>query len=338
MKLSANDRESAGDTAGGSLERLLEEWREAGLIRADQVQLILRHESAKVPAPSRIPIAAEAVGYVGAALVVTAVSLLIGRRWDELTVGLRIAVLLIPAVACAAAGRWLGSKSEAPLLRLASVLWVLSPAALAGALTVVFVDAMFAGDPPSHGGVFFVSGIVVIWAAIEYALRRTVLQHLVLFGSALATVLGVVDLVVAARGRGLSTIVWGLAVWVTAAAWTALGLTARLEPPAVARLIGPVTMLIGSQVVREDAEALGLWFGFATAVVLLVLGVERTDVLVLLVGAIGLFQWSPQLAVFYLADTLGTEVTLLAVGLLLLGAALVFTRLYHRVRSAADGP
>jgi hypothetical protein len=337
MKPSANDRESAGETAGGSLEHLLEEWREAGLIRADQMQSILRHESAKVPAPSRIPIAAEAVGYVGAALVVAAVALLIGRRWEELAVGLRIAVLLIPAVACAAAGRWLGSMSEAPLLRLASVLWVLSPAALAGALTVVFVDAMFAGDPPSHGGVFFVSGIVVIWAAIEYALRRTVLQHIVLFVSVLATVLGVVDLVVAARGRGLSTIVWGLAVWTTAAAWTALGLTARLEPPAVARLIGPVTMLIGSQVVRTDAEALGLWFGFATAAVLLVLGVEHTDVVVLLVGAIGLFQWSPQLAVFYLADTLGTEVTLLAVGLLLLGAAFVFTRLYQRVRSAAGG-
>jgi hypothetical protein len=315
---------------------LLDEWREAGLIRAEQVQPILRHESAKTPTPSRIPIAAEAVGYVGAALVVTAVSLLIGRRWDTIAVGLRVVVLLTPAVVCAAAGRWLGTKSEAPLLRLASVLWVLSPVALAGALTVVFVDAMFGGDPPSHGGLLFVSGIVVIWAAVEYALRRTVLQQLVLFGSVLATVLGVVDVLEAARGRDLSTIVWGLAVWITAGAWAACGLGERLEPSAVARLVGPATMLVGAQVVRDDAEALGLWFGFATAIVLLALGVEHTDVLVLLVGAVGLFQWSPQLAVFYLADTLGTEVTLLAVGTLLLGTAYVFTRLYRRVRSAAD--
>jgi hypothetical protein len=217
-----------------------------------------------------------------------------------------------------------------------SVLWVLSPGALAGAMTVVFVDAMYGGDPPSHGGLLFVGGIVAAWAAVEYALRRSPLQQLVLFGSLLVTVLGVVNALEAGRDRGFSTIVWGLAVWMFGAVWTGFGVSDRLEPSAVARVIGPATMLVASQVVREDAEVFGLWLGLATAALLVGVGVWQTDLVVLLAGAVGLFQWSPQLALFYLADAIGTEVTLLVVGVLLLGVAYTFTRLYRRVRSATD--
>jgi hypothetical protein len=338
MKRPESHRVAPSDaTRDGSLARLLEEWCAAGLIRADQVQPIVRHEQAKTASASRIPIAAEAVGYVGAALVISAISLLIGRRWDAMPVGLRIATLAIPAAGCAAAGRWLGSKAEAAFMRLAGVLWALSSVALAGALAVVFVDAIFGGDPPAHGGLFFVSGIVVICAAVEYGMRRSVLQQLVLFAWTLATVLGVVDLLEAVIGRELSTIAWGSAVWATAAVWAALGIARRIEPSAIARLVGPVAMLIGSQVVRVDAEALGLWLGLASAALLIGIGVGQSDVVVLLVGAVGLFQWAPQLAVFYLADTLGAEATLLIVGVVLLVAAYVFTRLYQRMRTGSEG-
>ena len=72
--------------------------------------------------------------------------------------------------------------------------------------------------------------------------------------------------------------------------------------------------------------------------VILVIGVARSDALVLLVGAVGLFQWSPQIATYYLEPAIGTEVTVMIVGVLLLGVAGVFTKLYRRVRadSVAD--
>ena len=73
--------------------------------------------------------------------------------------------------------------------------------------------------------------------------------------------------------------------------------------------------------------------GLASAALLVAVGVWRTDLLVLLGGAVGLFQWSPQLAILYLADAIGTEVTLLLVGVLLLAVAYTFTRLYRHVRS-----
>ena len=321
-------RDALGDT--------LEEWRAAGLIRADEVEPILRYEQAKSAPQSRIPMAGEAVGYVGSALVITAIALLIGRRWDDLAVGFRIAVLAVPAIAAAAVGWWVGSKPDPAFERMGSVVWVLSAVALAGAMTVVFVDAMYDGDPPEHGGLLFVGGLVAVWAGVEYALRRLPLQQLVLFGALLATVLGVVNAFEAGRERDFSTIAWGLGVWAFGVAWTALGATGRLEPPEVARLVGPATVLFGSQLIRVDAEVFGLWMGLATAALLIAAGVWRTDLLVLLGGAVGLFQWSPQLAIFYLADAIGTEVTLLIVGILLLAVAYTFTRLYRRVRSKED--
>ena len=322
----------------GALEDTLEEWRAAGLIRADEVEPILRYERAKSAPQSRIPMAAEAVGYVGSALVITAIALLIGRQWDDIAVGFRIAVLAVPAIAAAAIGWWVGSKPDPAFERMGSVLWVLSAVALAGSMTVVFVDAMYDGDPPEHGGLLFVGGFVAVWAGIEYALRRLPLQQLALFGALLVTVLGVVNALESARERDFSTIAWGLAVWAFGVAWTALGATGRLEPSEVARLVGPATVLFGSQLIRVDAEVFGLWMGLATAALLVAAGVWRTDLLVLLAGAVGLFQWSPQLAIFYLADAIGTEVTLLLVGVLLLAVAYTFTRLYRRVRSAEGQP
>jgi hypothetical protein len=217
-----------------------------------------------------------------------------------------------------------------------SVVWVLSTVALAGAMTVVFVDLLYDGDPPEHGGLLFVGGFVSVWAGVEYALRRLPLQQLVLFAALLVTVLGVVNAFEAGRDRDFSTIVWGVAVWAFGVAWTALGASGRLEPSEVARLVGPATVLFGSQLIRVDAEAFGLWMGLASAALLVAGGVWRTDSLVLLGGTVGLFQWSPQLAIFYLADAIGTEVTLLVVGVLLLAVAYAFTRLYRRVRAAED--
>ena len=68
---------------------------------------------------------------------------------------------------------------------------------------------------------------------------------------------------------------------------------------------------------------------------LIAIGVWQADLLLLLLGAAGLFQWAPQLAIYYLADAIGTEVTLLVVGVLLLGVAFAFTRLYRRVLHGA---
>lgn len=318
------------------LERTLREWHEHGLLDAEEIAPILRYEAARAAPRSRIPLVAEAVGYVGSALVFTAIALLIGRRWDELAVAARVAVLAVPALAAAAAGWWVGSQRDEAFERMGSVLWLLSSAAFAGALVVVFVDVFYDGDPPQHGGLLFVSALVALWTFGQYALRRLALQQLALFASLVATVFGVVNAMEASRSRGFSTMVGGLALWGFGVAWTGLGLWRRLMPDELARFFGPAAVLIAAQVVRVDARDLGLWLGLGSAAAFVAIAVARADLIVLFAGTVGLFQWSPQVALHYLADSIGTEATLIVVGALLIAGATVFTRLFQRVRAGGD--
>ena len=82
--------------------------------------------------------------------------------------------------------------------------------------------------------------------------------------------------------------------------------------------------------VRADNDHVGLWIGLAAAIALLATGVLRSVLELLLAGAAGLFQWTPQIALFYLEDTLGAEATLFVIGVLLIAMAGLLTRIYPR--------
>lgn len=328
----------ARDAEPSALERQLGEWRDAGLLEARQIEPIVRYEDAQHAPRSRIPIAAEAVGYVGAALVIGAVVSLVANNFSDMAVGARVAVLLAPAVVAAIAGWFVGGDPDPAFERLGSVLWVLAAGLLAGTLVEVFVDVIHDGDAPDHGGLLFVSGITLAWAVTAYALRRLPLQHLVLFAAGLASVLGVLDAIESGRDASLPELVWSFAVWLFGAIWFAAGVEDLLTPPVVARVLGAAAVLVGAQLVRVTSDVPGLWLGLASAAALLAIGVARTDALVLLVGAAGLFQWSPQVAIYYLEPAIGIEATLMIVGVLLIVAATGFTRLYRRLRSAAEPP
>jgi uncharacterized membrane protein len=321
---------SAARRSSGPLRRQLDQWREQGLIDEATATSIWDYEVARMPAASRLPMAAEAVGYVGAALVIAAAAIFVGRRWDDLVVSGRILVLLVPALGAAFAGWRVGLVRDRAFERMGSVLWVLATAALAGALTVVFVDVVHDGDAPEHGGLLFVAGIAGVWAVTAYLWRRLPLQLLVVFLATLLSALGVVN-AIEPRGDGYSSIVWGAVVMIVGVAWLAVGIDGRVVPSEVGRFLGPVTLLVGGQVVRPEAETLSLWLGLAAAATIMAVGVWRADVLVLLVGTAGLFQWAPQVAVYYLADAIGIEATLIVVGVLLLFTAAVFVRLYRRM-------
>ena len=319
--------------AGSGLEALLGAWRDAGLLEPSQIDPILRFEDARAEPHSRFPLAAEAVGYVGAALIVGAVASLVANRFDDLGTGPRVAVFAAPAVLAAVAGWWVGTKDDPAFGRLGSVLWVVAAGLLAGTLIEVFVDVVHDGDPPEHGGPLFVGAGVLVWGLVAYLLRRRPLQLLVVFAASVATALGLINAFESGdpHARTYALTLWGLGL-----VWFAVAAARRATPPELAMVLGAATALIGAQILRGETEVLAIWLGLATAAAFVAWGVGRAEVAALLAGAAGLFQWSPQLAIHYLEDTLGTEATLLVVGLVLVGAAAIFTRLYRRV-SAGTG-
>lgn len=312
------------------LERKLEAWRTAGLIDDDQAAALLAYETERVAdAPaSRVPLAAEAVGYIGSGLVFAAVALLIGNRWDEMSTAARCASLALPTAIAAVAGWWTGRREDAALQRLGSVLWVLAVVGVAGLAAEVWVDAIHDDDPPQHHAALFVGAFALATALPAWWQRRTVLQQLVLFAAAIATALGVVDSLAAAQDREINGLAAGLVLMGLGVAWLVISLGDRLPPALVANISGAATMLFGAQMVRADNDHAGLWLGLAASIALMATGVAGPVLEVLFVGTAGLFQWTPQIALFYLEDTLGAETTLLVIGTLLIVLAGLFTRIY----------
>jgi hypothetical protein len=328
-----------GRGARDRLHETLVRWRDEGLIETTQVDAIERYEAEHRPPAPRVPLAAEAIGYVGSALVVTALALVVGRRWDDLpTVG-RLAVLLVPAMLTAALGWWSGRSDEGALRRLGSVLWVLSCAALVGSLVELWVDIVHDGDPPRHGGVLFVAALATTWAALLWWRRPLLLQHVALFAGLVATAMGVVDWWWGHGPDDASSVPWGSALVAVGLGWMLFTQAVRRPLDEFGAMLGAVlgagAMLFGAQIVAASERGAAIWLGVGIAAALVAIGVVTSRLDLLLPGAFGVFQWSPQLALHYLSDSLGTEATLLVVGVLLIVLAAGFTRLSRRLLGRA---
>lgn len=320
------------------LRRKLDEWVTAELLSSDEATAVETYEARRAAQrESRLPLVSEAIGYLGAGLVAAALAVLVGRRWESLGTGVRVAVLLLPAIGAFGAGWVIGRRDEPALARLGSVLWVLGGAVTAGLCVELWHDVVHDGSPPEHGATLFVAGLTLLPMAVAWWLRKEPLQHLALFVTAVLTGVGVADAIAALRDTDAEPLSVGLALGVVAAVWLGLGLRERLEPAIMARLLGAVLLVVSAAPLRAGNAHLGLWFGLGVAAALLAIGVARTEVGLLLTGAVALFVWVPQIAVYYLEPRIGIEVTLAVVGALLIALAGSLAKLYPAFRRRGVG-
>lgn len=317
-----------------SLHAKLDEWVDAGLIGSEHAASIEHYESEiSEESPNRFSLLAEAVGYVGAGLAFAAVAMAIGEHWDGLSTLSRIAVLAIPTLVAGAASWWIGRSDEPAAMRLAGVLWLLAMVGLAGVAAVVWTDALHGGDRAEHGTALFVGSITFSTAAVGWWRRRLEPQQLAMFGAAITASLGIVEVASAARTTSMSPLLSGITLLALATAWLFAGLIGRLSPTLLANVLGSVLILVSVQITRAGNVHAGLWLGLGAAIGLMSAGVARREIEVLLIGTVGLFQWTPQIALFYLKDTLGAEATLFLIGTLLVVVAGIMTRIYPWVRA-----
>lgn len=308
----------------------LDEWASVGLITADQSDAIFAAEHESAPAPPRVPLATEAVGYVGSALVLTAIGMIVGNNWDSLPAVAHIAVLAIPTAAVIAAGAIVLRSSDAAMQRLGSVLWALSVAGAAATTVVAVMEIVGDNDAPDRGMPLMVGSVAAAVAVVEWVRHRDFLQQAALFAGVMTMSVGVVEVFESTRST-FSSPVWSIPVLMVGALWTIGGVMDRIEPSDEACLLGPAALLVGLQIFAADQRAIGVWFGTAVVVGLLALGMLRDHPILLLVGTLGVFIWTPQLALYYLEDEVGPEATLMVLGLLLIGVAVMVTK-YWRSR------
>lgn len=252
------------------LDGLLHRWRAAGLLDADQARAIARFEReatipTELPPPPRrrVPVAAEALGYLGGALAVTGLVIVLSRYWSDLAPGARVAISGATALALLGAGA-ATRETDPALARLRGVLWLGSTVA-AVTCAVVLADALGADDERIlvlAGG----AAATVAGAALWRASRNRPLQQV-------SCIAGAAVLAGAAADLALSGFAGGVAVWLVGAAFVALGLWGVTTAPAVDQAAGAIAVVVGGTVMAGNWEAGGLLIGVASVLALLAVAV-----------------------------------------------------------------
>lgn len=271
-----------------------------------------------VRAGGRIPLLAEALGYVGAVLAVAGGSIAVQREWERMPAGARLGLLGGLAVLFLAGGAWIRPGAEPALRRLTALLWFLSLAAVAGFALVLFLPTL--GMSGRDAGLW-TSVVAFVDAAVLWSLRREALQLLGVSLSAVALAvagMAAVDVLTPTWGGAA---VWAIGAGLVAGAWSR-----RLRPADAALAYGIVFALFAPSLISPE-HSWGLLLGVLTAVVVMGAGVwlHRTAMLVL--GAVALFGYLFASVMRFLGDTIGGPAALGIGGLLLILLALAVVRL-----------
>jgi hypothetical protein len=324
------------------VDSLLERWTSAGLLSGDSAAAIARYEHrhrapavaehprqvAPAPAPSpvgrraaaRIPVVAEALGYLGGVLAVLGLVLIVSRYWPDMSPVARLALSGGGSLALLVAGLEVRTGGERAFERLQGSVWVASVACAALFSGVLAADAFDAEAPKIISA--FASAAVVVESALLWRGRGNSFPQLTLFGG---LVVFVGSGVASVAGGGAA----GLAVWLVGAVLVIVGVQRLAPTPAIGEVVGAAAMAVGAFMTVAAWDEPALLFAAATGGVLLAAAVvpglapDRGDHLRLgMIGAVVSLQAVPG-AVGYFAQDAGLATGLvtwgIALGLLYLG-------------------
>lgn len=323
------------------LDRALERWQRAELLDADRAAAIAAFERDRVGdhataggharaagtevAGGRRTRTAEAIGYVGAALAVGAVALILADLWRELAPVGRVTLAALVALVTGAASAAL-LRAEVPALqRLGSVLSAATVAAAAWTAGVLAADVL---DVAGRQVATVVAVTAAVVALPAYLLRRRPLPQVVLLLSVVAAVEAVV-----LRSALSPDVFWsGLVAAAIAGAWVLLGVGGWLAPRDTATTAGGAIALLALQVGSfGDLRTAALVLAVVLAGGAVAAAVASGRTAHLAVGSLGLFVLLPQLVIDLFGDAIGAPATLLAVGLLLVLLAVGLGRVKREV-------
>lgn len=314
-----------------TLDTHLPTWVDAGLISAEQADAIRAFERSKDdPGPSRhrsLISPAEAIGYVGAALALGAIALILNDLWRELLVGGRLTLVGVLTVALFGAALGVRSSTSAAMKRLTSVLFT-STVAGVGWFTAVVAGDVFDLRTAAVGTAVGLA-MVAVAAALYLWTPRALLQIAVLLSAPIAPV-AALDLVQISPGPGW----YGLVVGAIGAAWFLIAAGGWLASRVVGEVSGTLVAFIGVQIGSfGDTRGAALLIGVVLAAGLVTLAIRTDRLHHLIIGSLALFVLSPQLVFEVFGDQIGAPATLLLVGLLLVLLAVGLGRARREVAS-----
>lgn len=302
------------------LNQQLERWLADGIITDDQAELMRHSVPARQPdePEQRIPLVAEILGYVGAALAIWAVMFLVAEFWDTLDYWAQMGLFGVLAFALFSGGLVLLDATEPALRRLSSMLWAGSVLALGGALWVLFDPVL---DLSVETSWLALSAIAAVVAALMLRRQTSIPQHLTLFAAVIAAIAWFMTVTADPELLAYGVVVWGIGL-----VWVLVTRAGVLRPELTGMVAGALAMFYGAQMVVIDDTSAGIWLGLFSAAGFATIGVALQEKGTILLGGVGIFWFVPQLMFHFFGDTFGGMMGLLLSGLAIVGLAIWFSR------------
>jgi len=309
----------------------LARWVAAGLLSEEQSAAILAHERLAMPTaapaprpatgPRRVPVAAEALGYLGGVLAVIGLVLVVARYWPDMAVLGRLGLSGAGALALFGGGALVREEADPALARLRGFLWLASTATTALFAGVLTADTFDAGSTETV--VLACAGAAALHSGLLWRNRERPLQQLAFLGG-LAAFAGALVAEFAPTGAV------GLAVWAVGAAFVFLGLARRTPLPVLTEGSGAAAAIVGAAITVSASPAFGLPFVVATGFGLLAVatvprlaGARADQLTVGILGGLALLQGVPSTLGYFSPDAggvTGLTTWLLGGALVLVGA------------------
>lgn len=294
----------------------LKRWVEAGLIEAGTADAIDVFESQR-SAESRVSRGIEAIAYLGAALVLVAVWVLIAQTWDAFGPWAQLGLSGLIAVILFTVGLILGRSDEPAVNRAQTFAWALAVGAVALAAQIVFEELVTVDDDTTF---LLVSLISLLTAAGLWWMRKSVLQVVAMAIAAGMTVTATVSL-----SEGYSGWRYGVSLTGLGILWLVLTWRGVLKPSRTSYALGAIGVLLIA--VPEGGDLPWPLLGLGMGLALMAISVVLNENVLLGLGVVGLFIYIPMTVFELFGDSLGVPVALLITGLVLLGVVVVTARL-----------
>ncbi len=312
--------------ATGDLDRAVGHWVAAGIISVEQGHRILSAESlppgaeAGAPAAPASSLVTEALAYIGGAITLAAVGWATVDYWADLDTAARLGLLAAVVAMLLGAGAAVPLRAGEVARRLRSVLWVLSVAALSGFAAVLAIDAFAWSDDDAA---LFASVFALCYAGLLWWSFREPFQHAV----ALTGVLATAGTATGQLPVGTDALA-GLAVCGAGAAWLVLSWARAFSQPVLGMVLGAAGAVVG--VIATGESDWGNVLAVVVLVLLALLGVLLRSLPLLAVAAVGALLALPPMMDRYFEGSTTAALTLVSVGLVMVGAAIHLARRQRR--------
>ena len=294
----------------------IERWVEVGLIDSNQAAAIVEFEAARAEPPGAGR-GMEALAYLGSALILIALGLLLKEFWDEVAAWGRFFLALAMTLILLAAGSVLGRNRHPAAQRAKSFAWFLAVGS--GVLTAITGIGDWA-NLASEDAALVASATALALGAALWVRSRTSLQLVATGIASAATVAAVV-----AKFDVSPNYRFGVGFFALGVAWLALTWRRILEPVRTGYAVAAILILLIA--FPESTNMPWPLLGVGAGLGLVTASVQLDQAVLLGIGVAGLFVYIPMTVFELFGDSLGVPVALLITGLVLLGLVMLAARL-----------